>query len=57
VEIVDMRRELQRGNRSLFSQSLRSSLETLRDKGEQAILFVVAADIVPLYLAEVAVMC
>jgi primosomal protein N' (replication factor Y) len=40
VEIVDMRRELQRGNRSLFSQSLRSSLETLRDKGEQAILFV-----------------
>lgn len=40
VEIVDMRRELQRGNRSLFSQSLRSSLETLRDKGEQGILFV-----------------
>jgi primosomal protein N' (replication factor Y) len=40
VEIVDMRRELQRGIRSLFSQSLRSSLETLRDKGEQGILFV-----------------
>jgi primosomal protein N' (replication factor Y) (superfamily II helicase) len=40
VEIVDMRRELQRGNRSLFSQSLHSSLETLKEKGEQGILFV-----------------
>ncbi|MEG3435694.1 primosomal protein N' [Pannus brasiliensis CCIBt3594] len=40
VEIVDMRRELQSGNRSLFSRSLRKSLENLRERGEQAILFV-----------------
>lgn len=40
VEIVDMRRELQSGNRSLFSRSLRRSLENLRERGQQAILFV-----------------
>jgi primosomal protein N' (replication factor Y) (superfamily II helicase) len=39
IEVVDMRQELQQGNRSLFSQPLRSALETLRDRGQQGILF------------------
>jgi primosomal protein N' (replication factor Y) (superfamily II helicase) len=40
VEIVDMRRELQGGNRSLFSRSLRSALENIQETRQQAILFV-----------------
>ncbi|HEY9906937.1 MAG TPA: primosomal protein N' [Thermosynechococcaceae cyanobacterium] len=39
IEVVDMRQELHQGNRSLFSQPLRSALEALRDRGQQAILF------------------
>ena len=39
VEVVDLRRELREGNRSIFSRSLAAALaETLR-RGEQAILF------------------
>jgi primosomal protein N' (replication factor Y) len=40
VEIVDMRQELQRGNRSIFSQSLREALEQLRERQQQGILFI-----------------
>ncbi|MCU0533639.1 MAG: primosomal protein N' [Hydrococcus sp. Prado102] len=40
VEIVDMRRELQIGNRSIFSQSLQKALEKLQERKEQAILFI-----------------
>ncbi len=39
VEIVDMRQELRAGNRSIFSRSLISELQTTLDAGEQAILF------------------
>ena len=39
VQIVDMRRELREGNRSIFSRSLRSSLEATLERGEQVILF------------------
>lgn len=40
VEIVDMRRELQEGNRSIFSRSLQNALQQLREKRKQGILFV-----------------
>ncbi|MEC4806540.1 MAG: primosomal protein N' [Jaaginema sp. PMC 1080.18] len=40
IEIVDMRRELQQGNRSVFSQSLQNALQNLKEQGEQGILFV-----------------
>ncbi len=39
VEIVDMRRELREGNRSMFSRALFSSLEDCLRRKEQAILF------------------
>ena len=38
VEIVDMRRELERGNRSVFSASLLDALTRCLDRGEQAML-------------------
>ncbi|MBQ7362907.1 MAG: primosomal protein N' [Clostridia bacterium] len=37
--IVDMREELKRGNASPISQRLYESLETVKERGEQAILF------------------
>jgi primosomal protein N' (replication factor Y) len=40
VEIVDMRQELQQGNRSIFSRSLQSALEQLQDHRQQGILFI-----------------
>lgn len=39
VEIIDMRQELQRGNRSLFSDALYQALENL-EENQQAILFI-----------------
>lgn len=39
VQIVDMRREMQRGNRSIFSQPLSEQLEACVKRGEQAVLF------------------
>jgi primosomal protein N' (replication factor Y) len=39
VEIVDMRAELQAGNRSIFSRTLQESLEDVFTHGQQAILF------------------
>ena len=38
VEIVDMRRELENGNRTVLSQALRKALTECAGKGEQAIL-------------------
>lgn len=40
TEIVDMRRELAQGNRSLFSNSLRSALREAFAHGRQAMLFI-----------------
>ncbi len=40
VQIVDMRRELQQGNRSIFSRSLQKSLQQLKEKKQQGILFI-----------------
>ncbi|MBR8828763.1 MAG: primosomal protein N' [Gomphosphaeria aponina SAG 52.96 = DSM 107014] len=40
IEIVDMRLELQRGNRSIFSLSLGEALENLQNNDQQAILFI-----------------
>ncbi len=40
VQIVDMREELARGNRSMFSVSLIERLEHAMDRGEQALLFI-----------------
>ena len=39
VEVVDMRRELALGNRSMFSAELQSALRTCLDEGYQAMLF------------------
>lgn len=40
VEIVDMRRELQQGNRSIFSRSLQDALQSLLEQKKQGILFI-----------------
>ena len=40
VEVVDMRSELHRGNRSIFSQSLQQGLQELVETGQQGILFI-----------------
>ncbi len=39
IHIVDMKEELTKGNRSIFSESLQKSMEETLSKGEQAILF------------------
>jgi primosomal protein N' (replication factor Y) len=39
VSVVDMRRELKEGNRSIFSRSLQNALETVLEQNQQAILF------------------
>lgn len=40
IAVVDMRQELQRGNRSLFSHDLREAIVAMKAKGQQGILFV-----------------
>ncbi len=40
VEIVDMRQELQQGNRSIFSRALQEALEQLPERSQQGILFI-----------------
>ena len=40
VEIVDMRQELQQGNRSIFSRSLALALQQIQDRKQQGILFI-----------------
>ena len=40
ITVVDMRLELQIGNRSIFSRTLRSALETMKSREEQGILFI-----------------
>ncbi|MDF5707992.1 MAG: primosomal protein N' [Nostoc sp. S4] len=40
VEIVDMRQELQQGNRSIFSRSLQEALQELKERQQQGILFI-----------------
>ncbi|QFS44283.1 primosomal protein N' [Nostoc sphaeroides] len=40
VEIVDMRQELQQGNRSIFSRSLQVALQQLQERKQQGILFI-----------------
>ncbi|MEH2067449.1 MAG: primosomal protein N' [Nostoc sp.] len=40
VEIVDMRQELQQGNRSIFSRSLQEALQELKQRQQQGILFI-----------------
>ena len=39
VRIVDMKAELRRGNRGIFSSALAAEMETTLEKGEQVILF------------------
>jgi primosomal protein N' (replication factor Y) (superfamily II helicase) len=40
VQVVDMRQELQEGNRSIFSNALKQALQELEPGKEQAILFI-----------------
>ena len=39
VHLVDMREELKRGNKNVFSNSLRNEMENTLEKGQQVILF------------------
>lgn len=39
VRVIDMRQELKRGNRSIFSRSLQTGLARVLEAGQQAILF------------------
>ncbi|QYK51211.1 MAG: primosomal protein N' [Anaerolineales bacterium] len=39
VEVIDMRRELKAGNRSIFSRALQTELEQVLQRSQQAILF------------------
>ncbi|MBE9066911.1 primosomal protein N' [Leptolyngbya cf. ectocarpi LEGE 11479] len=40
VNVVDMRLELQAGNRSVFSRPLQTALEKMQHRGEQGLLFI-----------------
>ncbi|WP_017307062.1 primosomal protein N' [Spirulina subsalsa] len=40
IEIVDLRKELKQGNRSIFSQPLKTALENLQQNKQQGILFI-----------------
>ncbi len=40
VEVVDMRQELQLGNRSIFSRSLQEALKEMKERSQQGILFI-----------------
>jgi primosomal protein N' (replication factor Y) (superfamily II helicase) len=40
VQVIDMRRELQQGNRSIFSRSLQEALTQLQDRQQQGLLFI-----------------
>ena len=40
VEIVDLRQELSRGNRSIFSLSLQNAIAEMQEQGQQGILFI-----------------
>ncbi|MBW4663576.1 MAG: primosomal protein N' [Chroococcus sp. CMT-3BRIN-NPC107] len=40
VEVVDMRQELQLGNRSIFSRSLQEALKDMKERSQQGILFI-----------------
>ena len=40
IELVDMRQELQQGNRSIFSRSLQDALQQLQEREQQGILFI-----------------
>ncbi|MBF2035142.1 MAG: primosomal protein N' [Leptolyngbyaceae cyanobacterium T60_A2020_046] len=40
IQIIDMREELRRGNRSILSTALQTALSTLKTDGGQAILFI-----------------
>ena len=39
IQVVDMRKEMQAGNRSIFSQTLSNQLQQCVKRGEQAVLF------------------
>jgi primosomal protein N' (replication factor Y) len=40
IQVVDMRQELQIGNRSIFSRSLQQAIQALQREGQQGILFI-----------------
>jgi len=40
VEVVDMRQELQQGNKSIFSRSLKDALQQMQQRHQQGILFI-----------------
>jgi primosomal protein N' (replication factor Y) len=40
IQVIDMRQELQQGNRSIFSRSLQLALQQLKTQGQQGILFI-----------------
>jgi len=39
VEVVDMRQELQQGNRSIFSRSLQDALQQLQEQSNKNLIY------------------
>jgi len=56
VEVVDMRQELQQGNRSIFSRSLQDALQQLQEREQQESYLSTGEDTVRLFLAAAVVM-
>jgi primosomal protein N' (replication factor Y) len=40
IDVVDMRQELQQNNRSIFSRSLQSAIQHMKENGQQGLLFI-----------------
>lgn len=40
IDVVDMRQELRQNNRSIFSRSLQSALQEMKERGQQGLLFI-----------------
>jgi primosomal protein N' (replication factor Y) (superfamily II helicase) len=40
IQVIDMRQELQHGNRSIFSRSLQTALQQLKSREQQGVLFI-----------------
>jgi primosomal protein N' (replication factor Y) (superfamily II helicase) len=40
IDVVDMRQELRQNNRSIFSRSLQTALQQMKERGQQGLLFI-----------------
>lgn len=56
VNIIDMRTELQEGNRSIFSRALQAEISRILEFGQQGILFLTGAVWPPMFFVGIAVL-